>query len=134
MNRHPYGHEVPPRRSPVPARYQTQGAAEGSGDAHALQQRVNRRRDEGNPAVVQAHAAVIGGAMLCAALVKPGTALASRLRAELPAWGIFELCPALGIRELRFGDGSAVAIDTNDMAALELLPQLGDAWLGEVFA
>ncbi|MDO4708557.1 MAG: hypothetical protein Q4B94_01850 [Pseudomonadota bacterium] len=69
----------------------------------------------------------------CAALVRPGSALASRCGSDTPVWGIFEIDPALGLCELRFGDGSWLAIGPEDLADVIVLPELDDEALGELF-
>lgn len=71
--------------------------------------------------------------IFCAALVKPGSDLARQIGNDLPVWGIYEHCPATCTRELRFGDGSWVAITPATFHDLHLLPAIGDAELSHFF-
>lgn len=80
-----------------------------------------------------------GADILCAALVRPGTRLESNIKRQwqvesgVRIWGIFERDRALGICQLRFGDGTWLELDSADLDALIVLPSIDWTVLAEVW-
>lgn len=80
------------------------------------------------------------GRLECAALVRPGSPLHSRIVAagdtafHAPVWGIFSLDRCFSPEtELRFGNGASLTLNRADLSAVILLEGLADAALDELF-
>jgi|APEBP8051072661_1049379.scaffolds.fasta_scaffold00041_17 hypothetical protein len=84
--------------------------------------------------------------LMCAALVRPGSALYQRVIGAPPpggyvgsfppAWGIYEYDHCYvqeQAHELRFGDGSWLRLDARDLADLVLLPEIDESALEALF-
>lgn len=74
------------------------------------------------------------GPLMCLALVKPNSNLASEWGLQKPGYCIFEFCPAFGLVEIRWGDGSGQRLEeAKQLDDLILLQQFSEKQVLELF-